>query len=145
MSFNSVRVVTLGLVVVAACSRAPRTEAPAPSVPRPRDEPRNGLEVVGWMRFKHPGRELRTLAFTVTTFRDSDTTTQSAYAMLPGRLRVDMTRPSKTTLFRLGRQVAPASAVDLRTLLAFDVYAQGVDTTIMWLDSARVRFGLART
>jgi hypothetical protein len=34
--------------------------------------------------------------------------------------------------------------VDLRALLAFDVFAESIDTTIMWLDSAQVRFGIAR-
>jgi hypothetical protein len=116
--------------------------------------PRSGLEVVGWMRFEHPSRQLRTLAFTLTSVRAGDTSTQMAYALLPGRLRVDTPSESprttlvrvrhRSSLFRSGKRIASHAAVDLRALLAFDVFAQGADTTIMWLDSARIRFGLAR-
>jgi hypothetical protein len=34
--------------------------------------------------------------------------------------------------------------VDLTTLMAYDLFAQSMDSTIMWLDSARVRFALLR-
>lgn len=150
---SSARVAALCMLAMVACSRASRT-GDVPAMPRPRGSPRNGLEVIGWMRFEHPSRALRTLAFTVTSVRGADTSTQSGYALLPGRLRFDTpaeSRPTtlvrvrhQTTLFRSGKRVASASAVDLRSLLTFDVFAQGVDTTIMWLDSARIRFGLAR-
>lgn len=118
--------------------------------------PRNGLEVIGWMRRTHPSRALKSLRFTMTSeFRDPPRATQSlGYAMLPGKLRVEML-PSSTrsgdvrdrqrlTVFRAGKRVATTRRVDLRALLAFDVFAQNADTTIMWLDSARVRYGLAR-
>lgn len=129
-------------------SSMPSAEAPAP---------RNGLEVIGWMRRAHPSRELRSLRFTVTTEHRSEpprATQFVAYAALPGKLRVEQ-MPSSTrtadvrdrqrlTVFRAGKRVSTARRVDLRSLLAFDVFAQNADTTIMWLDSARVRFGLAR-
>jgi hypothetical protein len=109
------------------------------------------------MRRSHPSRELKSLRFTVTTEYRGQTARASqavAYALLPGKLRVDiLPSTSRTgdvrdrqrlTVFRAGRRVTTARRVDLRTLLAFDVFAQNADTTIMWLDSARVRFGLAR-
>jgi hypothetical protein len=151
---SSARVAALCMLAVVACSRASRTGAVTSSMPRPHGSPRNGLEVIGWMRFEHPSRALRTLAFTVTSVRGADTSTQSGYALLPGRLRFDTpadSRPTtlvrvrhQTALFQSGKRVATASAVDLRALLTFDVFAQAVDTTIMWLDSAQIRFGLAR-
>lgn len=110
------------------------------------------------MRRSHPSRELRSLRFNVTStvFRDgAQRAAQSlAYAALPGRLRVeelpstkraaDVRDRHRLTVFRAGKRVATARRVDLGALLAFDVFAQNADTTIMWLDSAQVRFGLAR-
>jgi hypothetical protein len=104
----------------------------------------------------HPARELRSLAFTLTT---SDVTrarsSQSlVYAALPGKMRVDLQPASsrsgtvrdrqRLAVFRAGQRVSTTNRVDLRTLLAFDVFAQSIDTTIMWLDSTRMRFGLHR-
>lgn len=150
------------LALLGACSRAPKP-APGPmSMPSatpswPNVVPKNGLEVIGWMRRTHPGRELRALRFTVTTEYVSTpprATQAVAYASLPGKLRIDQLPPASRTadirdrqrlaVFRAGRRVSTARRVDLRTLLAFDVFAQNADTTIMWLDSANVRFGLAR-
>src|SRR5438045_8660071 len=91
-----------------------------------------------------------------TEFRaDSSRGTQSlVYAALPGKLRVAILPPAsrsgtvrnrqRLVVFDRGRRIASSSRVDLAMLLAYDVFAQSVDTTIMWLDSARVRFGLAR-
>jgi len=119
--------------------------------------PRNGLEVVGWMRRKHPSRDLKTLRFTLTTeyHADSSYAKQAVvYASLPGKVRVqqmpfdtrtgDVRDRQRLAVFRSGRRVATSRRVDLRTLLAFDVFAQNADTTIMWLDSANVRYGVAR-
>jgi hypothetical protein len=119
--------------------------------------PRNGLEVIGGMRWAHPSRELRTLAFTVTTTlyaADSTMPTRSrVYAALPGKVRVEQLPATRSgyvrirqhlAVFERGRRITTASRVDLATLLAYDVFAQSIDTTIMWLDSARVRFGLLR-
>ncbi|HJQ18812.1 MAG TPA: hypothetical protein VJ867_00595 [Gemmatimonadaceae bacterium] len=157
---RSARAATGALVlVIPACSRATRAAGPdvAPAPVFATAAPRSGLEVVGRMRRAHPSRELKSLRFTVTTeFRDQPPrASQSlAYALLPGRLRVEAL-PSTTrsgsvrdrqrmTVFRAGRRVATARRVDLVSLLTFDVFAQNVDTTIMWLDSARVRFGYTR-
>lgn len=117
--------------------------------------PRNGLEVIGWMRRSHPSRELRRLAFTlraIESVNDSTPVRARAYAALPGKMRVDNLPKSSRTgtvrdrqrlaVFRAGQRVSTVNRVDLRTLLAYDLFAQGTDTTIMWLDSARVRFGL---
>jgi len=143
------------LLVAAACSRAPHTVA-GPSTPEPpKNAPRNGLEVIGWMRFEHPSRALKSMSFTLTRERltDSSMSKAAGYARLPGSLRTDVLSGDRTSLvrnrhrlslFRNGKRVATSTGVDLRTLLAFDVFAQGIDTTIMWLDSARVRFGYAR-
>ena len=109
------------------------------------------------MRRSHPSRELRRLAFTVRATQyvnDSAPMRSRAYAALPGKMRVDnLPRSSRTgyvrdrqrlAVFRAGQRVSTVNRVDLRTLLAYDLFAQGIDTTIMWLDSARVRFALVR-
>jgi hypothetical protein len=120
--------------------------------------PENGLEVIGAMRRAHPSRALRTLAFTLTTTEYRAATERStrarAHARLPGKFRVTLLPSSsrngyvrdrqRLTVFESGRAVATANRVDLATLLAYDLFAQSIDTTIMWLDSARVRFALAR-
>jgi hypothetical protein len=117
--------------------------------------PRNGLEVIGWMRREYPSRDLKSLAFSVRAIQKStDSTRSRAYAALPGKMRVDnLPRSTRSgyvrdrqrlAVFRAGQRVSTANRVDLRTLLTLDVFAQGVDTTIMWLDSARVRFGMLR-
>lgn len=110
------------------------------------------------MRYAHPSRRLRSLAFTVeTTEYRSDSTRpvrSRVYAALPGKMRVELLPSSRRTgsvrdrqrlaVFERGQRVSMVSRVDLSTLLAYDVFAQSVDTTIMWLDSARVRFALVR-
>lgn len=110
------------------------------------------------MRYAHPSRRLRSLAFTVETTEYRSDSTQPArsrvYAALPGRMRVELLPSSKRTgsvrnrqrlaVFERGRRVSMVSRVDLSMLVAYDVFAQSVDTTIMWLDSARVRFALVR-
>jgi len=151
------------VALLGACSRAPHQAPPGPiSMPSatpkwPNVVPRNGLEVVGWIRRTHPGRELRALRYTVTTEYVSSpprATQAVAYASLPGKLRLEqMPTTSRTgdirdrqrlAVFRAGRRISTARRVDLRTLLIFDLFAQNADTTIMWLDSAKVRFGIAR-
>jgi hypothetical protein len=167
------RLALLGLAATLAACGGPRGRAPAtragsgaverpeefdaPSSPaRARMIPRNGLEVIGAMRRAHPSRELRSLAFTVST-EDGDATAPAlarAIAELPGKYRVTDLPSSrrsgvvrnyqKMTVFNRGRRVASQNRVDLAMLLAFDVFAQGIDTTIKWLDVARVRFGVTR-
>ena len=157
MSIHFQQTAVLGTVaVLAACAvlRPSRPSSPA----RATMTPRNGLEVIGAMRFAHPSRELRTLAYTITTTTEREASTRSprsrAYARLPGRFR-ETSLPSKSrtgfvrdrqrlAVFQSGRRVASVSRVDLTTLLAFDVFAQSIDTTIMWLDSANVRYGITR-
>ena len=120
--------------------------------------PKTGLEVIGWMRRAHPSRQLRTLSFDINTVVERggrEVERQSrAYASLPGRLRVDMLPTSRQAgwvrnrqrlaVFDRGRRVSTSKSVDLGTLLAYDIFAQSIDTTIMWLDSANVRFALLR-
>jgi hypothetical protein len=132
--------------------------AEAPSGARVANRPKTGLEVIGWMRRAHPSRELRTLSFDITTVEykgEQQTERESrGYAALPGRLRVDVLPTStragyvrnrqRLSVFNRGRRVATSNRVDLATLLAYDVFAQSIDTTIMWLDSAKIRFGLLR-
>ena len=146
----------LGTVaVVAACSvvRPPRASSPA----RATMSPRNGLEVIGAMRFAHPSRDLHSLAFTVTATWEGEAARRAAraraHARLPGMFR-QTSLPSRQSgfvrdrqrlaVFERGRRVAAVSRVDLATLLAYDVFAQSIDSTIMWLDSARVRYGVTR-
>jgi hypothetical protein len=120
--------------------------------------PRTGLEVIGWMRRAHPSRELRSLSFHIMTTEYTGARQVErearAYAALPGRLRVDLLPAStragyvrnrqRLAVFNRGRRVAISNRVDLATLLAYDVFAQSIDTTIMWLDSANIRYGLLR-
>jgi outer membrane lipoprotein-sorting protein len=120
--------------------------------------PRNGLEVIGAMRHAYPSRSLRSLSFTVTTTdHRADPARVAAsrtYARLPGKFRVARLPVNSQSgfvrdrhlmaVFEDGERVTTLRRVDLATLLAYDVFAQSIDTTIMWLDSARVRFGLAR-
>ena len=124
----------------------------------PENAPRNGLEVIGWMRRSYPSRQLRSLSFAVTTteFRgDSEIVTRArAIAALPGKLRVveiPTTRKSgyvrdrqTFVVFERGKRVARSSRIDVAQLLAYDLFAQSTDTTIMWLDNSRMRFGLAQ-
>lgn len=164
--FTPLTVLSL-LAIIAACGRTKAvtagtrpspagTRAPAPA--RMRTTPSNGLEVIGWMRRAHPSRELRSLAFTISTTEyrgQSEKAIQSrAYAALPGRLRVDVlpeaTRSGfvrnrqRLAVFDRGRRVSLLSRIDLATMMAYDLFAQNIDTTIMWLDSANVRIALLR-
>src|SRR3954465_6103239 len=159
----SVRAAAVAVValLLSACSRGSRTPAsastPSAAPSSAARAPRNGLEVIGWMRRAHPARDLKSLRFTVTTeYREKPPipTKAVAYAMLPGKLRVDMLPSTvrsgdvrdrqRLAVFRSGKRVSTARRVDLRTLLALDVFAQNADTTILGLGSARVRFGRAR-
>jgi outer membrane lipoprotein-sorting protein len=162
-----IRLAVAGLIAtLAACgggrrrlpSGTPAAPVPARASESEAGKPTNGLEVIGWMRYAHPSRALRSLAFTLNTTQyraDSNVVAQSrVYAELPGKMRVEALPTSKRTgsvrdrqrlaVFERGRRVTRLSRVDLSTLLVYDVFAQSADTTIMWLDSARVRFGIAR-
>ncbi|HEU4993786.1 MAG TPA: hypothetical protein VFT29_03170 [Gemmatimonadaceae bacterium] len=137
-------------------TRSEPVSAPAPAAKPPPAIPRSGLDVIGYMRRSHPARDLRSLSFTTRTTRTiKDSTIRArAYASLPGRIRVENYPVSsrtgwvrdrqKLSVFRRGRRVATVNRVDLQTLLAYDIFAQGSDTTVMWLDSARLRYGLVR-
>lgn len=132
-------------------------ESPPSSPARAEIAPRNGLEVIGAMRREHPSRELRSLAFTVLA-RDpgspASVTRARTLATLPGRFRTTALPASRRTgtvrnqqrvaFFERGRRVVSRTRVDLATLLVYDVYAQGIDSTIKALDAAGVRYGLAR-
>lgn len=120
--------------------------------------PENGLEVIGWMRHAHPSRELKTLSYALrlTEYaRDSQMVSRAqGFAELPGRFRMSLLPTTlrsglvrdrqRLAVFEGGRRLSSASSVDLVALLAFDVFAEPIDITIMWLDSARMRFGLLR-
>jgi len=144
------------LTALAACARPPVAPAGIPG--RPSGVPRSGLEVVGAMRRAHPSRELRALSFTVRVedhrLTPARVTRARGMALLPGRIREDRLPASRRSgyvrnrqrlaLFDRGRRVARVNRVDLATLMTYDVFAQSADSTIMWLDSAGVRYGLVR-
>lgn len=110
------------------------------------------------MRRAHPSRALKSLSFTVSTTEHGADTSRvvlsRAHAALPGKFRMSKLPSSvrsgyvrdrqRLSVFERGRRVTALARVDLTSLLAYDVFAQSIDTTIMWLDSARVRFALAR-
>jgi hypothetical protein len=144
---------------VAACSSAslpPILGGPDPSSPaRASMRPRNGLEVIGAMRRAHPSRALKSLSYNVLTVdADEDTSQARAHLVLPGRFRESVLPARQRTgsvrnrqrlaVFERGRRVTLQRRVDLSALLAYDVFAQSIDSTISMLDSASVRFGLLR-
>jgi hypothetical protein len=150
-----------GLLAMAAgaCATGPRAvTGGTDSGARISSTPNTGLEVIGWMRRAHPSRALRSLTFDITTIEyrgERQVERESrAYVSLPGRLRVDVLPTStragyvrdrhRLSVFSRGRRVSTSNRVDLATLLVYDVFAQSIDTTIMWLDSARIRYGLLR-
>jgi outer membrane lipoprotein-sorting protein len=110
------------------------------------------------MRRSHPSRQLKSLSFAVTTTEfkgDSEIVTRArAIAALPGKLRVVEIPTSRKSgyvrdrqtfvVFEKGKRVARSSRIDIAQLLAYDLFAQGTDTTIKWLDDSRMRFGLAQ-
>jgi hypothetical protein len=137
---------------------APSTDKGASSPARADVAPRNGLEVVGAMRRAHPAGSLKSMAFTVTISEPrADTTIErsaSGIVGLPGRYRL-VQQPSsrrsgivrdreRLAVFEGGKRVGFSSRVDVAQLLAYDVFAQRIDSTIQWLDIARVRLGIAR-
>jgi hypothetical protein len=120
--------------------------------------PRNGLEVIGAIKRAHPSRELRTLAFTVRTTEHRPAgervVVSRMYARLPGKHRVTRLPTSLRSgtvrdrqwlsVFERGERVASVRRWDIAALLAYDIFGQSLDTTIMWLDSARIRYAIAR-
>jgi outer membrane lipoprotein-sorting protein len=110
------------------------------------------------MRWSHPSRELKSLSFSLTTTEfggDSEVVTRArGIVALPGRMRVEELPTSRKSgfvrdrdqfaAFERGKRVARSSRVDVAQLLAYDLFAQSTDTTIMWLDNSRMRFALAR-
>lgn len=156
MPMRVLRAAALGFhVLLGACAL---TSTPTSSPARGPITPRDGLEVIGAIKRAHPSRALRTLAFTVRTTEHRDSgdrvVVSRAYARLPGRhkvarlptsLRTGFARDrQRLSVFERGERVASVRRVDLALLLAYDIFGQSIDTTIMWLDSARVRFGVAR-
>lgn len=152
-----------GLLIAAqaSCSGAGgvlnRSPGPVRSSPaRVKMAPRNGLEVIGAMRRAYPSRSLKSIAFTVVSGAPERPTRAQTrtVAALPGKFRLTALPTTRRTgsvrnqqrlaIFERGRRVATRDRVDLATLLAYDVFAQGVDTTIRWLDQARVRYAIAR-
>lgn len=148
---------------LAACSSshpvvggAPRIEPGEPSSPaRARMTPRSGLEVIGAMRRMYPSRELKSLTFTLTA-TDTNGADRSSLvsARLPGRFRETMLPTRQRTgsvrdrqrlaLFERGKRVELVRRTDLAALLAYDLFAQSIDSTIAQLDSSRMRFGIVR-
>jgi hypothetical protein len=145
----------------AACSSAtlpPILGGTAPSSSaRARVTPRNGLEVIGAMRRMYPSRALKSLSYTVTiqaTEQNGEDRSSRMHARLPGlfreselpaRQRKGYVRDrQRLAFFERGQRVGLVNRFDLTTMLAFDVFAQSIDSTIMSLDAARVRFGVAR-
>ena len=109
------------------------------------------------MRRAHPSRALRSLAFTVMTSdpeAPARVTLARTLATLPGRFRTTVLPASRRSgtvrdqqrvaIFERGRRVVSRSRVDLATLLSYDVFAQGIDSTIKALDAGGVRYGVAR-
>ena len=109
------------------------------------------------MRRAHPSRALRSVAFTVMSTNPeapARVTRARTLATLPGRFRTTTLPASRKSgtirnqqrvaIFERGRRVVSRSRVDLATLLAFDVFAQGIDSTIKALDAGGVRYGIAR-
>ncbi len=110
------------------------------------------------MRRGHPSRALRSLSYSInaTEYRtDSSRTAKGhAVAVLPGKLRFAVLPTSRRTgyvrdqqqlsVFERGRRVSSLSRVDLAMLMAYDVFAQSLDSTVRWLDVARVRIGALR-
>ena len=136
----------------------PSVEGGASSPARSDVEPRNGLEVVGAMRRAHPAGGLKAVSFTIEISEmRADSAVQrfaSGVIAFPGRSRVAYQPASRKdgvvrdrerlAVFDAGKRVSYSSRVDVAQLLAYDVFAQRVDSTILWLDIARVRLGLAR-
>jgi hypothetical protein len=120
--------------------------------------PRSGLEVVGAMRRAHPSRALKSIAFNVATTEHRGSVPRSilarAVASLPGRYHVTSLPAARRTgvvrieqrvaVFQGGKRVVSQNRVDIARLLAYDLFAQGIDSTVRWLDIARVRVGLTR-
>jgi hypothetical protein len=50
----------------------------------------------------------------------------------------------RVAVFERGKRVLARTRVDLATLLSYDVFAQGIDSTIKSLDAGGVRYGVAR-
>jgi hypothetical protein len=159
----------LGATLLSACSGAggPQTEPspepaapsaePGPSSPARADAtPRNGLEVVGAMRRAHPAGPLTAITFTATVREPRQDTTRvrsaTGVVSFPGKYRLAywssrsgvIRDRERLAVFDAGKRVATSNRVDIAQLLAYDVFAQKIDATIMWLDIARVRLGLLR-
>jgi hypothetical protein len=160
-------VVAAGILSACAPAAAPTTEpfpepaapsaASGPSSPARADAiPRNGLEVVGAMRRANPTGPLTAVSFTATVREPREDTTRvrtaTGVVSFPGKYRLAywssrsgvIRDRERLAVFDAGKRVVSNSRVDLVQLLAYDVFAQRIDSTIMWLDIARVRLGLLR-
>ncbi len=151
-------VVACGGVRMPSLPPLPGTGPDASSPARGRMTPRSGLEVIGAMRRAHPSRALKSISFSVSTTEHRPSGPRSlraqAVAALPGKYHVTSLPASRRTgvvrndqrvaAFQGGKRIISQTRVDLARLLAYDLFAQGIDTTIKWLDIARVRFALAR-
>lgn len=75
-------------------------------------------------------------------------------ATLPGRFRTTTLPASRRSgtirnhqrvaIFERGRRIVSRTRVDLATLLSYDVFAQGIDSTIKALDAGGVRYAISR-
>lgn len=136
----------------------PRVEGGASSPARADVAPRNGLEVIGAMRRAHPAGSLKAVSFTIdiSDLRADSAVRRAATGLIafPGRSRIAYQPVSlknaivrdreRMAVFEAGKRVSYFTRVDVAHLLAYDVFAQRLDSTILWLDIARVRLGLAR-
>lgn len=110
------------------------------------------------MRRAHPAGELKAVSFRVeiSDIGADSAVRRSATGVIafPGRSRLAYQPASRknaivrdrerVAVFDAGKRVSYISRVDVAQLLAYDVFAQRIDSTILWLDIARVRLGLAR-
>ena len=141
-------VITVGLIVGAACSgrRATPEAAPAaPSAPAVTD----GSSLLSAMRFKHP-QWFRTLAFTanVTLYSTRGAGTNSQWRQqisLPGKLRIDYLPLSgrsgvlfdgaRVHTFYNGRAIDAQPGVSAQLLVTADVYVLSPERATRLLDS----------
>jgi hypothetical protein len=108
------------------------------------------------MRRAHPAGSLRAVSFTATIREPREDTTRvrtaTALFALPGRYRLAywssksgiVRDQERLAVFEAGRRVSSTSRIDIGHLLAYDIFAQRIDSTIEALDIARVRLGLMR-
>jgi hypothetical protein len=162
------RLLVVGLIVFGiAChqQQPPAVPAPRPATPRPEPTPApptnptavtSGSALIGAMHDRYVGKWYRNLTFVQKTtigLTNGDSVVQTWHeaGALPGRLRIDQDRASKSgTLFARdsvyqfnnGRLVRADTGVNELLVLGFDVYAMPPDRTELVL--GRLGFDLAK-